>query len=542
MKELDKLNIKKIQIWAIYILIILNIIAFILLSDKIYFRLDLTKGNRFSVSKPTVELIRKINKENPLIIQYYYNDKFKQHSGMAPVAQYVEDILNEYDRSSRGSVEVIIKELSYEKDAALIDDLEKMGIMQFPLSEREKAESKTLLGISGITLKHEDKFSIIPIIYSDTGFEYNLDLEIKKLIEKDRGTLGIINTISSRPFESEYTVVNTAARNAFSDVKMIASGENIPPEVSVLMIIGGEGLTDYDIFQIDQFLMNGGKAFIALGGINIIMNPQYGMFGMPNESKLFDLLAHYGMKINIDMIGDNDSFNPYMQQGDFGYTPYRYPVWPRITSLNVNKNHPSTDGLEGLNLFWASSIDIDDKIKNNAVSLFHTTENSWTEKENFQIAVEQYMYQNKQGEKSFNMGYAFKGKLESYFKEKDVPENKDGTGKFTGNKLDQGETQMIVMGNDFFLWDKVINSDQDSQIFLMNSFDSFSKDQSLIEIRKKGKFNKPLDRITNDSQFKFRKNIIIIASTFIVPLLFIALAIIVYLLRNIKNKKIKTLY
>src|SRR4030042_6892370 len=137
MKQLDKLNINRIQIWVIYILIILNIIAFILLSDKIYFGLDLTKGKRFSISKPTVELIRKVNKENPLIIQYYYNDKFKEHSAMTAIAQYVEDILNEYDRASRGSVEVIIKELSYEKDAALIDDLEKMGIIQFPLSERE---------------------------------------------------------------------------------------------------------------------------------------------------------------------------------------------------------------------------------------------------------------------------------------------------------------------------------------------------------------------------------------------------------------------
>lgn len=542
MKELDKQDINRIQIWVIYILIFLNIIAFILLSDKIYFRLDLTKGKKYSISKPTIELIRKINKETPLIIQYYYNDKFKEHSAMAAIAQYVEDILSEYDRASRGSVEVVIKELSYEKDPELIDNLEKMGIMQFPLSERETAESKTLLGISGIAMKYEEKFSIIPIIYTDVRFEYNIDLEIKKLIEKDRGTIGIIHAISSRNFDQEYTVVNSAVNNSFGQVKMIGSGENIPPEVSVLMIIGGEGLTDYDIFQIDQFLMNGGKAFIALGGVNIISHPQYGTFGMPAESKLFDLLAHYGIKINKDMIGDNDSYNSYMQQGDFGYTPLKYPIWPKIISLNINKDQPSVDGLEGLNLFWASSIDIDDKIKNNAISLFHTTENSWAEKENFQLSPELYMYQNKSGEKSFNMGYAFKGKLESYFKDKNIPENKEGTGKFTGNKLDQGEPQLIVIGNDFFLWDTVIKNDQDSQDFIKNSFDFFSNDKSLIAIRKKQKFGNRLDKISNETQFKDIKNNIIIISTFIIPLLFIALAIAMYILRNFKNKKIKALY
>ena len=542
MIKLDKQDTNRIQIWGIYILIILNIITFILLSDKIYFRFDMTEGKKFSISKPTVELLKKINKEKPLIIEYYYNDKFKEHSAMALIAQYVEDILNEYKRLSKGSVDVIIKTISYENDAALISDLEKIGISPFPLSEQEKAESKTLLGISGILLKYNDDVSVIPVIYNDVGFEYMLDTEIDKIIEKDRGVIGIMYNLSQRNFDQDYTFVKYAAQNEFSEVKMISSGENIPNDVSVLFIIGGEKLTDYDIFQIDQFLMNGGKAFIALGGVNVIINPQYGIFGFPNESKLFDLLSSYGIKINIDMIGDNESFNPYMEKSAYGYTPQRYPIWPKIISSNINKDHPAVDGLEYLNLFWASSIDIDNKIKGNAVSLFHTTDKSWSEKENFQLASQQYMYPIQQGEKSFNMAYAFQGKLESYFKDKDIPENKEGDAAFTGNKIDSGETQLIVVGDDIFLWDNLIQNDQNAQIFVMNSLDWFSKDHSLIEIRKKGRFTKALDKVTNETQFKTRQNIIIVISTFIIPFLFCVLALLLNVIRQIKNKKIKSLY
>lgn len=542
MEKIDKQDINRIQIWGIYILIILNIIAFILLSDKIYFRFDMTEGKKFSISKPTVELLKKIDKEKPLIIEYYYNDKFKEHSAMALIAQYVEDILNEYKRISKGSIDVIIKTISYENDAALISDLEKIGITPFPLSEQEKAESKTLLGISGILLKYNDDVSVIPVIYNDVGFEYMLDTEIDKIIEKDRGVIGIMYNLSQRNFDQDYTFVKYAAQNEFSEVKMISSGENIPNDVSVLFIIGGEKLTDYDIFQIDQFLMNGGKAFIALGGVNVIINPQYGIFGFPNESKLFDLLSSYGIKINIDMIGDNESFNPYMEKSAYGYTPQRYPIWPKIISSNINKDHPAVDGLEYLNLFWASSIDIDNKIKGNAVSLFHTTDKSWSEKENFQLASQQYMYPIQQGEKSFNMAYAFQGKLESYFKDKDIPENKEGDAAFTGNKIDSGETQLIVVGDDIFLWDNLIQNDQNAQIFVMNSLDWFSKDHSLIEIRKKGRFTKALDKVTNETQFKTRQNIIIVISTFIIPFLFCVLALLLNVIRQIKNKKIKSLY
>ena len=542
MKKLDKQDTNRIQIWGIYILIILNIIAFILLSDKIYFRFDMTEGKKFSISNPTVKLLKKINKEKPLIIEYYYNDKFKEHSAMSLVAQYIEDILNEYKRVSNGVVDVIIEQLSYEKNAALISDLENIGITPFPLSEREKAEAKTLLGISGILIKYGDDVATIPVIYNDAGFEYMLDSEIDKIIEKDRGVIGIMYNISQRNFDKDYTFVKYAAENEFSKIVMVNSGENISPEVSVLFIIGGENLTDYDIFQIDQFLMNGGKAFIALGGVNVILNPQYGMFAFPNESKLFGLLASYGIKININMIGDNESYNPFMEQGAYGYSPQRYPIWPKIISSNINKDHPCVDGLESLNLFWASSIDIDDKIKDNATFLFRTTEKSWAEKENFQLQSQQYMYPIQQGEKAFNMGYAFKGKLESYFKDKEIPENKEGNGEFTGNKVNSGETQLVVVGNDLFLWDSLIEKDQNAQIFILNSMDWFSKDHTLIEIRKKGRFDKPLDKVTNETQFKTRQNLIIFVSTFIIPLLLCALALLLYLIREIKNKKIKSLY
>ena len=111
MKKIDKQDTNRMQIWIIYILIILNIIAFILLSDKIYFRFDMTEGKKFSISNPTKELLKKINKEKPLIIEYYYNDKFKEHSAMSLIAQYIEDILNEYKRISNGSIDIIIKTL-----------------------------------------------------------------------------------------------------------------------------------------------------------------------------------------------------------------------------------------------------------------------------------------------------------------------------------------------------------------------------------------------------------------------------------------------
>ncbi|HPO50784.1 MAG TPA: Gldg family protein, partial [Spirochaetota bacterium] len=91
MKKIQQIDIKKIYSWAIFTLAVLNIIVFIFIANKIYFRLDLTEGQKYSISKPSVEILKDL--QDQLIIEYYYNDKSKEVSEMALVIQYVVDML-----------------------------------------------------------------------------------------------------------------------------------------------------------------------------------------------------------------------------------------------------------------------------------------------------------------------------------------------------------------------------------------------------------------------------------------------------------------
>ena len=59
MNNLDKTEIKRLQNWAVFGLIILNLIAFVFVSDKIYFRFDMTEGKKYSISRPTINLLKK---------------------------------------------------------------------------------------------------------------------------------------------------------------------------------------------------------------------------------------------------------------------------------------------------------------------------------------------------------------------------------------------------------------------------------------------------------------------------------------------------
>jgi len=534
MQNNDKLTNKKNLSWIIFGLAILNIIAFIVLSNKLYFRIDMTEGQKYSISKATKNMLKKL--DNNLIIEYFYNDKSKEVKEVSQVIQYVEDMLKEYENAGKGMVNVVIKELSYEKpkDQALIAELEQKGIQQFALSESGSTESKSLLGFSGMLLTYKENQSVIPAIYNDQGFEFRLDVEIKKLMSGGEERLGIYFNAKERTLDKDFKYLKQVTEREFKNIHMMYTGQIIPQDVTILVIVGGENLTDFDVFQIDQFLMNGGKALFAVNGINVVAS-EYGIYGVPGDSKLFELLTHYGVRINRDIVGDNQSYNPIRQ----GLSLARYPLWIKIKSANFNKKNVMVSEIERLNLLWSSSVEILDYSKDKAETLFSTTKGSWNQTENFKLDLETYKYPIQEGKKDYALAAAFDGAINSYFKDKTTPKNENGE-QFTGSKADTGNAKFVVVGNEQFIQDNFAGNDE--FLFLMNAIDWLSKDSSLIEIRNKGKFSKPLDKVKDANVHNFLKSFIIGFTTYVIPIIFILIGVILFILRNSRNKKIQEFY
>ena len=49
---------KNIQSWIIFALVIINIVVFMFISNFAYLRFDLTEDKTFSISKPTIDLVK----------------------------------------------------------------------------------------------------------------------------------------------------------------------------------------------------------------------------------------------------------------------------------------------------------------------------------------------------------------------------------------------------------------------------------------------------------------------------------------------------
>gem|GEM_PF-1434483 len=531
-----------LQSWMIFLLIVFNIIILFIILNFIYIRFDFTDGNKYSISPQTVELVKKL-KDDILVIEYYYNDKCYEQVNQAQVVQYVLDILKEYERVSKGLVYFTSQELNYKKHRGLIEELKNKGLVEFPLSDSKEDESKVLRGISGVILKYKNNEKVIPIVNHDIGFEYAIDTEIKKFLDTGDNGLGIICAESNKNYSEDFKFADQIIKAENKTVYNLQSGEKIPEDVKRLLIIGGDTLTDYDLLNIDQFLINGGNALVLINGVNIMIHPQMGIFGFPSENKLIKMFEHYGFKVNNDVIGDSDSYYPIPQYIEGFITERRYPVWPIIKEDNINQKEPILNDFKTITFLWPSSIDVDDSVKKNAVSLFHTTPNSWSLKDRFDLNVRQFEYPIQEAEKEYNLGYKYEGPIKSFFNDKEIPKNERGTEEFNGEIKRSGDTRFILVGNSTFLEAQYLANyritSENEYFFLINALDWLSGKDTLIDIRKKGQFTRPLDKPKNRGEFVKNKILVIIISSFMVPLFLILLGIFINIRRYMRNKKLK---
>ncbi|MCH5150411.1 MAG: GldG family protein [Spirochaetales bacterium] len=530
MNKTETMKMKKRESTIIFLLIFINIILFYFLMGKVYLRIDCTQGKKYSISQPTVDLLKKI--DNKLVINYYYEKRCKEAQGIAQVIQYVDDMLREYEAKSNGMVDYRCEELSFDNQNHLekIAEIEKLGVKKVALSQSEGTESKSTLGFSGLVLSYKGKTSSIGVIFSDAKFEYMLDVEISKLLGLNNGRIGILVSSHDRTLDKDFRYLYQYVTNEYSDAEVIYSPSAIPDDISTILLVGGETFSEFDMYKLDQFMMTGGKMLLLANGIKLNFQNSYGPPASATDNQIINMLSAYGITINHDLVGDNLSYNPVMQRSSVFAERMRYPLWIKVISENINKKNPIVDDFNEVNLFWASSITISDELKDKVQPLMKTTNRSWSMENDFKIDIDSYKYPVQDGNSQYLLACAYEGALKSFFKDRDAPTPPEGT-ELKSGKISEGTGKLVVIANEDFISNDFLNR-EDEIYLILNSLDWLTKDGSLIKIRNKGKFSRPLNKVNNLSMLNLYKNLIITFTTVIIPLGFVAAGIGVFASRR----------
>ena len=157
-----------------YVLLILAIILVVnILSDNYFFRIDLTEGKEYTLSKATRNILSDLDK--PVTINAYFSKDLPANIGN--ISGNLKDMLIEYGRRSKGMV--VYRFIDPNEKETLEQEAVKNGIQPVMINVREKDQVKQQKAFMGAAVSMGDGKEIIPFFQPGAAMEYALTTAIK---------------------------------------------------------------------------------------------------------------------------------------------------------------------------------------------------------------------------------------------------------------------------------------------------------------------------------------------------------------------------
>lgn len=485
------------------IVILLGILIFVnLISINFFRRIDLSKGKIYSLSRSSIETVRQL--PNRIIIKAYFTRNLPGQ--YADLNRYTRDLLSEYQAYSRGRLRFEFIDPSDEE--RLRQEAQRNQIMPVSMRVIEDDKLEVREVYMGLAFLYEGETETIPLIQSTRGLEYDITSTIKSLTDIDLRRIGLFTSDDPPPpthpqFRGQQPTSNYSRLRelitSHYELVEIDLEDDVPTNLDVL-IFGGvnDSLSLEQHYHLDQYLMSGGNLLLFQNRVDVDFQNQV---PTPIESNIFDLLKHYGIKIDNNLVADANSgqINVQMQQGIFTVNrPVQYPFLPIVNS--ISSDNIITDNLENLQFIFASRISepINDRLTMTPL-IFSSENSSVTSPPDYRIGIDQYM--NRDLRQIFRdgpvlMSALFEGFIESYYIDM-FPEDRENYPEFG---YENPNAKIIVVADHDLIQDHGAISVPGNLAFILNSIDYLVDDTVLINLRTRETEFRPLREIGSNAK------------------------------------------
>jgi ABC-type uncharacterized transport system involved in gliding motility auxiliary subunit len=513
------------QVTIITILSIAAMILVVLISRRLWFRLDLTENKAYTISPVSRNLYTEI--PDQVRITYYISEKL---SAVHPVPGQLEDLLREFTAYSRGRIQLTVRD---PLKAGLNREVESLGLIpqQIEIVERDQANIAQVY--SGIVIEYLDQIDVIPFAFVLSTLEYDLTSRIRTLVRGAPREAAFLVGDPGKEWSRDYAILNQIFTQSGFRIRTINPGEEIPDSLSSLFVLGGvEGLDDWALYRIDRYIQGGGKVLFAVDGVFIDeSNALQGRLMM--DQGLQSMVSFYGATVKPELAMDVTALGLSYQSVDPSgfriYRTVRYPLWIGIQAQNRNPDHPLTAAFDGIDVFWASPLELNPPDGVTATPLFYTTAEAWSMTKDFALNPEMsYQFQAEinetKGEKL--LGAALYGKFPSWFAGMSKPVREGSEEELPDMPAETKESRIIVIGDTDLVSaiTQYTRSDRNFDFFL-KAADWLGNDDDIIGIRSRQTQLGRLDKITDAEK---RLNAMAFArylNVIFIPLVVIALGI-----------------
>ncbi len=376
---------------------------------------------------------------------------------LSRIPDEMKTIVEKLNRKNYGKL--VFKFLNPTRDQALQAVLQKFNIMTLSWPALSKGEIPPGKGAIGLVMEYGDKSLTVPLLrviqLPIIGTQYQLsdmaemeeaiDGNIERLIDinedigylADHGTLSLTGASPANPVQrqGQDSAANfrTMVSQTYTFKNINLKDQTIPENLNSLVIARPtEKFSDYELYQIDQFLMQGKSLALVLDRFNEVMpggqqgmNPGQAPVFIPLDTGLEKLLAHYGIRIQQSFVLDENCFRQQMPaQFGGGDQPIYYA--PLIKNRFINKDLDFMKNIKVMVALKISPLELNtENIKKNSLTsykLISSSEKSWQMRGRINLNPMFIKPPPSSDEmQSYPLAYLIEGEFPSYFTDKPLP-------------------------------------------------------------------------------------------------------------------------
>ena len=510
-----------------FIVLLLAVLVLInLISINWFSRVDLTEGRIYSLSPASKEAVKTLP-DRLTVKCFFTKDLPPPYSSNS---QFLKDKLSEYRAHSNGNFFFEFVDPADEQDLEVQANSFQVMPIQLQVIQKEKIELKKCY--MGVVFLYGDKSETIPVVQTTAGLEYDITSTIKKIIADKIPRVGFLQGHGEpAPFEEMSGITGEMQKNYEISPVDLSQGTLVPDDLDALLIIRPmTEFSEWDIFAIDQYIMQGGKLGLMAGTIDANLQETR---ATKKTLNLDELTANLGFRINGDLVYDYQSGMVNIQQRQGFFTIQNaipYPFFPIIR--NFNKENAIVRDLEEVSLYFPSSIDTSVADRDSAATykfeiLARTSDKSNRQSGRFEINPTRPQFKSL----AFPMNgipvaATVTGTFSSLFNEREIPALPDG-GSWEGDLITSSpETRIVVVGDGKFGTDGYLSTRSNANFF-QNIVDWLALDESLIHIRTREVTARPLAETTEGM-----KRVIKYSNIFIPAIVIILIGVIRWQIRR----------
>jgi gliding-associated putative ABC transporter substrate-binding component GldG len=374
MKVFNIKNAKTLLI-TVAIVFFLNII-----SNYFFHRFDLTQDHRYTLSPTTLKIIKDV--KAPLSIKVYLQGELPAEFKRLQLES--KQLLEEFQAYNSNIIIEFVDPLE-NKDESMdkIKELYRKGLTPINITVDDKGKQSQSMVFPWAIAVYNNKEVNIPLLKNIMGasttqkvigsvqhLEYSIAEGINKISKGKQKKVAIIKgngelreqnmakflmQVRESYFIGPFTL-DSVAKDPNGTLKSLQNYD--------LAIIAKptEAFTDEEKLVLDQFIINGGKTLWLIDQVNAEMdslyNPTGATLAFPKDLNINDLLFKYGVRINPDLIKDEQGSPIKLASGEQGSaTTYQDFNWKFAPQVYPTSQHPIVKNLGGIKFDFANGID-----------------------------------------------------------------------------------------------------------------------------------------------------------------------------------------